>query len=152
MGRELQAKHDAEDKARSQSNGGDKQADLLLAAHQQEIDQLEERLRNDHERQKNLLRNKMIEKRRRKNEELRRSQEISRQRELIEQKQEIETAQDKADKKRERNLILEGINKNGDTNIQAIVQEVLEKRHKQETENLIEENKMQRKLSLHESM
>ena len=68
----------------------------LLAAHQQEIDQLEERLRNDHERQKNLLRNKMIEKRRRKNEELRRSQEISRQRELIEQKQEIETAQDKA--------------------------------------------------------
>merc|ERR1712183_52745 len=53
---------------------------------------------------------------------------------------------------RERNLILEGINKNGDTNIQAIVQEVLEKRHKQESENLIEENKMQRKLSLHESM
>ena len=28
--RELQAKHDAEDKARSQSNGGDKQADLVL--------------------------------------------------------------------------------------------------------------------------
>ena len=68
----------------------------LLSAHQQEIDQLEERLRADHERQKSLLRRKMAEKRRRKQDEVRRSHEVGRQRELIEQKQEIDAARDKA--------------------------------------------------------
>ena len=62
----------------------------LLASHQQELDDLEERLHNDRVRQTLTLRDQLAQRRRRRLDKLRHKQESEMTREVLEQQKEVE--------------------------------------------------------------
>ena len=61
-----------------------------MASHEQELEDLAERLETDRDRQYLYLRDKLAQKRKRKMEELRRKQDVDLTKEMIEQKKEMD--------------------------------------------------------------
>merc|ERR1712136_633454 len=148
--RELTAKHEAETQARTDLSGD--QAQLLISAHNQELEELQLKLKNQHNRQRAELREKMNARRARKKKALSNRQEMEEEREKLEQKKELTKVQAKATKQAEKEAILEGIERNGADASQKVIQSVLEKRHKKELEDLLSEFELKMKLLLDEAL
>merc|ERR1712136_507588 len=140
----------AETQARTDLSGD--QAQLLISAHNQELEELQLRLKNQHNRQRAELREKMNARRARKKKALSNRQEMEEEREKLEQKKELTKVQAKATKQAEKEAILEGIERNGADASQKVIQSVLEKRHKKELEDLLSEFELKKKLLLDEAL
>ncbi|CAK8677709.1 unnamed protein product [Clavelina lepadiformis] len=148
--RETTSKHEAEGRARSGLS--EEQAQQLLSAHQQELDDLEENLEKQQNRQRAALREKMAARRKRKAALLRHRQEIEKQREQVEQRKEMAQVQVKTAKDAERVAIIEGIEKHGASSSERVIQKVLEKRQAQELKNLEEEFALKKKMLIDEAL
>merc|ERR1712136_174938 len=85
--RELTAKHEAETQARTDLSGD--QAQLLISAHNQELEELQLKLKNQHNRQRAELREKMNARRARKKKALSNRQEMEEEREKLELKKKL---------------------------------------------------------------
>ena len=102
-----------------------------MSQHEQELEDLAEKLETEKSRQMLLLRDKMAARRQRKLEDLRRKHDVDLTKEMLEQKKEISEVRTKKAKEAEYKAIVEGIKDNGADESEKVIKAVLAKRQAQ---------------------
>ena len=108
-----------------------------MSQHEQELEDLAEKLESEKSRQMLLLRDKMAARRQRKLEDLRRKHDVDLTKEMLEQKKEISEVRTKKAKEAEYKAIVEGIKDNGADESKKVIKAVLAKRQAQVLGNFL---------------
>eukprot|EP00058_Branchiostoma_floridae_P012905 XP_002598393.1 hypothetical protein BRAFLDRAFT_128123 [Branchiostoma floridae] len=124
----------------------------LLAAHEQELEDLNDRLDAERSRQQLSLRDKLLARKRNRLQNKQRKQEAEMTKELLEQKKELKEARTKQVKEAEKQAMIEGIQQNGTEAGDRVIRAVLERRHAQELQDLEEEYGLEKKVMIDDAL
>lgn len=108
----------------------------LLAAHERELDLIRERVEKEHGRQQAALRDKLAARRRRRMDEMKRKQELAVAKEWLAQKRELDDVKRQQAEEVERKAIAVGIRENGADDSDKVIKSVLSRRHASELRGL----------------
>ncbi|KAI8480901.1 hypothetical protein Bbelb_413740, partial [Branchiostoma belcheri] len=124
----------------------------LLAAHEQELEDLNDRLDAERSRQQLSLRDKLLARKRSRLQNKQRQQEAEMTKELLEQNKELKEARTKQVKEAEKQAMIDGIQQNGTEAGDRVIRAVLERRHAQELKDLEEEYGLEKKVMIDDAL
>ncbi|EDV25654.1 uncharacterized protein TRIADDRAFT_55968 [Trichoplax adhaerens] len=149
--REMKNKQAAELAARGNSMSTDETA-ALMASHQRELAELENKLDQDKHRQKLALKEKLRKRKKNKQQEFVDKQEQELEKETLEQEKELSEVRKKNVKEAEKQAMIAGIQQNGVEAGDLIVRRVLEQRHADEMKALEKQFEAERKKSVDDAL
>ena len=124
----------------------------LVASHEHELQQLADKIDNDHQRQILSLRDKMAERKRRKMKDLRRKQEANITKESLVQKKELDEVKSQKAKEAEHEAMIEGVKENGTEDSDKVVRAVMAERHAKELADLDKEYAAEKKIMIDDAL